>query len=51
MESSYLFKVYYGKELVCTMVARTKWEAVDRAYYKYLYLHPNIERSLFRAKK
>jgi len=33
------------------MVARTKWEAVDRAYYKYLYLHPNLDRSLFRAKK
>jgi hypothetical protein len=51
MESNYLFKIYYGKELVCTMVARTKWEAIDMAYYKYLYLHPNIERSLFRAKK
>jgi hypothetical protein len=51
MEANYLFKIYYDKEFVCLMVAHTKWEAVDRAYFKYLYLNPNLNRSRFSAKK
>jgi hypothetical protein len=49
MESSYLFKIYYDKEFVCTIVAHTKWEAVDKVYFKYLHL--NLNRSRFSAKK
>jgi len=49
MESTYLFKVYYRKELVCTIEAHTKWEAVDKVYFKYLHL--NLSRTNLRAKK
>lgn len=49
MEREYLFKVYYDKVFVLDVFAHTKWEAIDKAYFKYLYL--NLNRSRFSAKK
>lgn len=51
MESTHYFKVYYGNVLVCNITAHTKWEAVDRAYHKYVIERPNLERSKFKAIK
>jgi hypothetical protein len=51
MENQYCFKVYYDKVLVWLVFAHTKWEAVDRAYYKFTVDRPNLERSKFKAKK
>ncbi len=45
MESTYLFRIYYDNKPFCTIVAHTKWEAVDKAYFKY----PNLERSKLKA--
>ena len=51
MESEYLFKVYYEKTFVMSMVAHTKWEAVDKAFYKFIGEHPYLERKKFKAIK
>jgi hypothetical protein len=51
MESQYFFKVYYEKTFVLSIVACTKWEAVDKAFYKFLGEHPNLERKKFKAIK
>ena len=51
MESQHYFKVYYAQEFVWSVVAHTKWEAVDRAYYKFTVDRPHLERSKFKAKK
>lgn len=37
MEATFLFKIYYDKKFVSTITAHTKWEAIDRAFYIYLY--------------
>lgn len=51
MESEYLFKVYYEKNLVKTIVAHTKWEAVELVYSRLIWEYPNLIRSKFKAKK
>lgn len=51
MESEYLFKVYYEKTFVLSVVAHTKWEAVDKTYYKFITEHPYLERKKFKAIK
>jgi hypothetical protein len=51
MESVHYFKIYYGNVFVCGITAHTKWEAVDRAYYKFISDSPHLERSKFKAKK
>lgn len=48
MEATYNFKVYYDKKWICDIVAHTKWEAMDKAYYKYLY-ESNADRSKLKA--
>lgn len=48
MENTYNFKVYYDKKWICDIVAHTKWEAMDKAYYKYLY-ESNADRSKLKA--
>ncbi len=50
MEREYLFKVYYENVLVKTVVAHTKWEAVEKVYSRYIGEYPNLVRSLFKAK-
>ena len=49
MESQHYFNVYYGKVCVWSVVAHTKWEAIDKAYYKFIENRPDIDRGKFRA--
>lgn len=49
MEREYLYKVYYGEVLVKTVVAHSRWEAVEKVYSKYIDDYPNLKRSLFKA--
>jgi hypothetical protein len=51
MESSYYFSIYYEKVCVWSVVAHTKWEAIDKAYYKFIENSPHLERAKFRAKR
>jgi hypothetical protein len=51
MEPIFLFNIYYNKARVWAVIAHTKWEAIDKAYYQYATKFPEIERSKFRAKK
>lgn len=50
MENQYHFSIYYKNVCVWSVVSHTKWEAIDKAYYKFVGIYPNIERSKFRAK-
>jgi hypothetical protein len=51
MEQEYFFKVYYEKNFVLSVAACTKWEAIDKAFYKFISDHPNLERKKFKAIK
>ena len=51
MENKYYFDVYYGKACVWSVVAHTKWEAIDKAYYKFSAGNSNLERTKFRVKR
>lgn len=51
MERQRYFNVYYRGELVCTMCAHSDFEAVDRAFFRYVSEIPNLERSGLIAKK
>jgi hypothetical protein len=51
MESTYHFQVSYNRTHVCTISAHSGFEAIDRAFYRYVEKHPNISRKLFKAKK
>ena len=51
MEKYFLFKIYYKKAQVWSVIAHTKWEAIDKAYYQYATKFPEIERSKFKARK
>lgn len=51
MENEYLYKVYYGSVLVKTVVAHTRWQAVEIVYSRYIGEYPNLIRSMFKAKK
>ena len=51
MESQHYFKIYYAQEFVWSVVAHTKWEAIDKAFYKFISDHPYLERKKFKAIK
>jgi hypothetical protein len=51
MESQHYFKVYYAQEFVWSVVAHTKWEAIDKAYYKFIGDGMELDRKNMRAKK
>ena len=42
MENKYHFNVYYENVCVWSILAHTKWEAIDRAYNRFIGLYPNI---------
>ena len=50
MENEYLYEVYYQNVLVKTIIAHTKWEAIDKVYNRLIPEYPNLVRSLFRVK-
>jgi hypothetical protein len=51
MEREFLFKVFYGNVLVKTVVAHTRWEAVELVYSRLIPEYPHLIRSQFKAKK
>lgn len=51
MESKYYFEVFYQGHKVQTIVAHTKWEAIDRVFYRYIGENPLLIRGHFKAKK
>lgn len=51
MESQYYFKIFYNKVCVLSVVAHSKWEAIDKAYYKFIGDMPHLDRAKFKAKK
>lgn len=51
MERQHYFHVYYEGKLVCTMCAHSNFEAVDRAFFRYVSEIPNLDRFKLIAKK
>jgi hypothetical protein len=51
MEKKRYFKIYNGSELMCIICAHTSFEAIDKAYYKYVSYSKNLERRKLTAKK
>jgi hypothetical protein len=47
-ENQYTFRVCHGKELLCFIVAHTKWEAVERAMFQTGWRY---DRKKINAKK
>ena len=51
MEAIFLYRIYYNKIQVWSVIAHTRWEAIDKAYYRYITECPTIQRSKFGARK
>lgn len=51
MEQEYMYKVYYGREFIKLVTARSRWEAVELVYSRLTYEYPQLIRSMFKAKK
>lgn len=51
MEREFLYKVYYQNVLVKTVVAHSRWEAVELVYSRLYPEYPQLVRSLFKAVK
>lgn len=51
MESQHYFKIFYDKVCVWSVVAHTKWEAIDKAYYRFIGDRPHLVRAKFKAQK
>lgn len=51
MENTYVFEIYYDKKFICNCLAHTKYEAVDRMYYKLALNYPLFDRKKLKAKK
>jgi hypothetical protein len=50
-ESEHHFKLFYDTKYVCLIVAHTKWEAIEKAYSKFIFDHPYIDRKKLQVKK
>jgi len=51
MENNYIFKIWYEGNFICNITARTKFEAIDKVYYKTLDQNNDIIRNKFFSKK
>ena len=51
MELEHHFKLFYDTKYVCLIVAHTKWEAIEKAYSKFIFEHPYLLRQKFKATK
>jgi hypothetical protein len=51
MEREFLYKVFYGNILIKTIVAHTRWEAVEKVYSRYNLDYPGMIRSKLKAVK
>lgn len=49
MEREFLYKVYYGNILIRTVVAHTKWEAIEKVYSRSILDYPDMIRSKLKA--
>ena len=50
-EAIYRFRITYRGEALCTLLAHTKWEAIQKAYFKYADMLKDVKSSHFEAKK
>ena len=46
-----VFIVRYGNTPVGSVMAETKWEAIERVYSRMINDHPDLIRGAFKAKK
>jgi hypothetical protein len=51
MEREFLYNVFYGNILIKTIVAHTRWEAVEKVYSRYNLDYPGMIRSKLKAVK
>jgi hypothetical protein len=51
MESQHYFQIFYANVLVLSVVAYSKYEAIDKACQKLGGESPDYDRKKFRAKK
>lgn len=51
MENQYCFRVYHLKYSLGLVVAHTKWEAIDKVYYKFTSDGMELDRTKMKAKK
>lgn len=51
MESQHYFEIFYAKVLVLSVVAHSKYEAIEKACQKLGVESPNYDRTKFKAKK
>lgn len=51
MENQHYFKIFYENICVWSVVAHTKWEAIDKAFYRFITDRPHLVRTKFKAKK
>lgn len=49
MERQQYFKIYYGQICVWSVLAHTKYEAIDKAFYKFIGERPHLDRKKFKA--
>ncbi len=49
MENRRTYKIYYANNYVCDITAYSIFEAVDKAFYKYVEQYPQLVRNLFIA--
>lgn len=50
MEQQTVFAVYYDGEFMCKIYAYTKWEAIDKVFYRVATIHPERDRKKYVAK-
>jgi hypothetical protein len=50
MEKKSYYSVWISKELIWEGIASSAFEAIDRAYTKYAYIEPPMNRSELYAK-
>lgn len=51
MENQYCFRVYHLTYSLGLVVAHTKWEAIDKAYYRFTSDGIELDRKKMKAKK
>ena len=49
-EAEHYFKLFYDGKHVYSVVAHTKWEAIEKAWAKFSPTRPLLKREKFKAK-
>lgn len=50
-EAEHYFKLFYDGKHVYSVVAHTKWEAIEKTYSKFIFEHPYLLRQKFKVTK